>query len=197
MAQLGSFNDVSGETEEKLTYEVIGEVAGPVSPEEKGIWNEKLPNKSFQYSINDMQEKSEAVCMDTRDEIPANILPQDNESETSMQGAETGEVNASAFGNGTQALPSEERTTPFTSESFSISPLDHALVDGETNASGGRVVCHPFIKDFAASGETAVVQEDNMVEQKATSPLKAELTECSGVNVDAELHDPNMSVTIK
>ncbi|XP_039041694.1 uncharacterized protein LOC120180443 [Hibiscus syriacus] len=197
----GNFNDVSGEIEEKLTIEFFdGEVAGLVSPEEKDIWNEKLPNNSFQHAINDMQEKSEAICMDTIDGIPVNILPQhaleqlDNESEISKQ----------AFGNGTQTLPSDERTTPITSESFSMSPLDHALVDREMNASGERVVCHPVIKDFAAtmdgngismSGETDVVQEDNMVEQIATSPLKAELTDYGGGNVDAELPEPNMSVT--
>ncbi|KAK8692145.1 hypothetical protein V6N13_075623 [Hibiscus sabdariffa] len=204
----GSFNNVSGETQEKHICEVFdGEGTCPISPEEKGIWDEKLPNNSFQHAINDMQEKSEAVCMDTRNRIPANILPQlaleqlDNESETSKKGFETGEVNARAFCNVTQALPPEELTTPISSESFSMSPLDHALVD---NASGERVVHHSFIKDFAAtmdgngisvSGETDVVHEDNMAGQIATSPLNVELTDYSGGNVDAELYDPNMSVT--
>ncbi|KAK8677768.1 hypothetical protein V6N13_143291 [Hibiscus sabdariffa] len=203
----GSFNNVSGETQEKHICEVFdGEGTGPISPEEKdndilengsqGIWDEKLPN-SFQHAINDMQEKSEAVCMDTRNRIPANILPQlaseqlDNESETSKEGFKTGEVNARAFGNAS-------------SESFSMSPLDHALVAGEANASGERVVHHSFIKDFAAtmdsneislSGETDVVHEDNMAEQIATSPLNVELTDYSGGNVDTELYDLNMSVS--
>ncbi|KAK8552351.1 hypothetical protein V6N13_120757 [Hibiscus sabdariffa] len=214
----GSFNNVSGETKEKHTCEVLDEGTDPVSPEEKGndilesashgICNEKLYDNSCLHAINDMQEKLEAVCMDTRNEIQANAFPQlaimqlDYGSQTLNQGAEI-EVNARAFSTATQALPLEELTAPITSESFSMNPFDHVLVDGETNASGERGVGHPFINGYAAtmdidgismSGETNV-QEDNITEKIATSPLKVELIDYTSGNVDAELYDHNMSVT--
>ncbi|GMI90794.1 hypothetical protein HRI_002748600 [Hibiscus trionum] len=215
----GSFDNVSDETQEKHTCEVLDEGTDPVSLEEKGndilesashgICNDKLPDNGCLHAINDMQEKPEAVCMDTGNEIQANALPLlammqlDDESQTLNQGAEIGEVNARAFSTATQALPAEGLTTHITSESFSMNPFDHVLVDGETNASGERGVGHPFINGFAAtmddngirmSGETDV-QEDNIAEKIVTSPLKVELTDYTSGNVDAKLYDHNMSVT--
>ncbi|KAK8642926.1 hypothetical protein V6N13_012250 [Hibiscus sabdariffa] len=206
----GSFNNVSGETKDTHTCEVLDEGTDPISPEEKGICNEKLYDNSCLHAINDMQEKLEAVCMDTRNEIQANAFPQlammhlDDESQTLNQGAEIGEVNARAFSTATQALPLEELTAPITSESCSMNPFfDHVLVAGETNASDERGVGHPLINGYAAtmdidgitmSGETDV-QEDNIVEKIATSPLKVELIDCTSGNVNAELYDHNMSVT--
>lgn len=180
-----------------------------------GISDKKLPFNSCLPVTDDMQENSEAACMDnknTRDEIPANIFQQPAatmeesdmlESEAAKQGADS-EVNAIAFSNGSQALPPEELTAPITSESFSMTPLDHSLVDGERIANGERVMDLLFVKDFAATmdgngisarGETDAVQEDNIMEEMATSTLKVELTDCSGANVDAESYDTNMSDT--
>ncbi|KAL4333215.1 hypothetical protein GQ457_07G022340 [Hibiscus cannabinus] len=192
-----SFNNVSGETKEKHKCEVLDEGTDPVSPEEKGICNEKLYDNSCLHAINDMQEKLEAVCMDKRNEIQANAFPQlamtqlDDESQTLNQGAEIGEVNARAFSTATRTLPLEELTASITSESFSMNPFDHVLVDGETNGSDERGVGHPFINGYAATD----VQEDNIVEKLATSPLKVELIYYTSGNVDAELYDHNMSVT--
>ncbi|KAG4200921.1 hypothetical protein ERO13_A05G244401v2 [Gossypium hirsutum] len=212
---------IDSETHEKHLCEAFyGGRTGPVSPEEKrndilnsaskGISEKKSPFNSCLRVTDDMQENSEAACMDNknmRDEIPANIFQQPaatlEESEAAKQGAES-EVNAIAFSNGSQALPPEELTAPITSESFSMTPLDHSLVDGERIANGERVMDLPFVKDFTATmdgngisarGETDAVKENNIVEEMATSALKVELTDCSGGNVDAEFYDTNMSVT--
>ncbi|KAG4147799.1 hypothetical protein ERO13_D05G245401v2 [Gossypium hirsutum] len=212
---------IDSETHEKHLCEAFyGERTGPVSSEEKrndilnsaskGISEKKSPFNSCLPVTDDMQENSEAACMDNkkmRDEIPANIFQQPaatmEESEAAKQGAES-EVNAIAFSNGSQALPPQELTAPITSESFSMTPLDHSLVDVERIANGERVMDLPFVKDFtaimdgngiSARGETDAVQENNIVEEMATSALKVELTDCSGGNVDAELYDTNMSDT--
>ncbi|KAG8493809.1 hypothetical protein CXB51_011079 [Gossypium anomalum] len=212
---------IDSETHEKHLCEAFyGERTGPVSPEEKrndilnsaskGVSEKKSPFNSCLRVTDDMQENSEAACMDNknmRDEIPANIFQQPaatmEESEAAKQGAES-EVNAIAFSNGSQALPPEELTAPITSESFSMTSLDHSLVDGERIANGERVMDLPFVKDFTATMdgngisarvETDAVKENNIVEEMATSALKVELTDCSGGNVDAELYDTNMSDT--
>ncbi|KAH1065127.1 hypothetical protein J1N35_030114 [Gossypium stocksii] len=212
---------IDSETHEKHLCEAFyGERTGTVSPEEKrndilnsaskGISEKKSPFNGCLPVTDDMQENSEAACMDNknmRDEIPANSFQQPaaimEESEAAKQGAES-EVNAIAFSNGSQALPPEELTAPITSESFSMTPLDHSLVDGERIANGERIMDLPFVKDLTATmdgngisarGETNPVQENSIVEEMATSALKVELTDCSGGNVDAELYDTNMSDT--
>ncbi|XWS24944.1 hypothetical protein CRYUN_Cryun27aG0028200 [Craigia yunnanensis] len=214
----GSFINVSCETEEKHICEVLDEEGiDLVSSEAKDndifessdvdvspqcICNEKLSFNGCLPVSNDMQEKSEAVCMDNknmRNEIQAYFLPQlaleqlDNESEPAKQGAENGEANAGAISNAaTQALPSEELTAPILSETFSIRPHDHALVDGERNSSGERVMDHPFNKDFAATmdsneisahRETDVGQDNNIMEEIAISSLKIVLADHSGCKV--------------
>ncbi|XP_039003292.1 uncharacterized protein LOC120129997 [Hibiscus syriacus] len=91
----GSFEDVSGETQEK---HILDEGAYPISPEENGVCNEILPDNSCLHAINDMQEKYEAIRMDTRNDIPANALPHlamvqlDDEIQTLNQGAEIREM---------------------------------------------------------------------------------------------------------
>ncbi|XVF37209.1 hypothetical protein REPUB_Repub19eG0127000 [Reevesia pubescens] len=203
----GSYNNVSGETHGKHISGVSdGEGTDLVSSEEKD--NSKFKGAShadvspqciFKESFNGslpVQEKSEAVCMDNRNMT--------NESEAAKLGAENGEVNARTFSNATQALPSEKLITPMMSEPFSMRSHDHALVDGESNSCGERVVDHPFKKDFAAtmdsngissSRETDIGQDENIMEEIVISTLKVSLADNSGCKVEAELYDTNTSVT--